>query len=61
MEIQKILTQLPQVANEWKTLPNGLISKEDLPIIELKNYDNCIVIYNKKDLNKQTAAEIQTC
>jgi hypothetical protein len=34
MEIQKILTQLPQVVSEWKTLPNGLISKEDLPIIE---------------------------
>ena len=34
MEIQKILTQPLQVANEWKTLPNGLISSEDLPIIE---------------------------
>lgn len=34
MEIQKILTQLPQVANEWKTLQSGLIGSEDLPIIE---------------------------
>jgi len=34
MEIQKILTQLPQVANEWTTLQSGLIAKEDLPIIE---------------------------
>ena len=34
MEIQKILTQLPQVANEWTTYPSGLIAKEDLPIIE---------------------------
>ena len=34
MEIQKILTQPLQVANEWKTLPNGLISSEDIPIIE---------------------------
>jgi hypothetical protein len=34
MEIQKIMTQLPQVANEWTTLQSGLIAKEDLPIIE---------------------------
>ena len=34
MEIQKILTQLPQVAKEWTTSPSGLIAKEDLPIIE---------------------------
>jgi len=34
MEIQKILTQLPQVAKEWTTLQSGLIDKEDLPIIE---------------------------
>lgn len=34
MEIQKILTQLPQAANEWKTYKLGLIAKEDLPIIE---------------------------
>jgi hypothetical protein len=34
MEIQKILTQLPQAASEWKTLPIGLIEQADLPIIE---------------------------
>jgi hypothetical protein len=34
MEIQKILTQPLQVANEWTTLQSGLIAKEDLPIIE---------------------------
>jgi hypothetical protein len=34
MEIQKILTQLPQAANEWKDYPIGLIAKEDLPIVE---------------------------
>lgn len=28
------MTQLPQAANEWTTFPNGLIVKEDLPIIE---------------------------
>ena len=34
MEIQKILTQLPQVAKECKTYKIGLIANEDLPIVE---------------------------